>query len=83
MSSMREDSKKDWLSASTPDHFKVGCLQRIANAVEVMSVRYTDLIDERDRYKRWYEEERARNKKLRYRITGLRGAITRLKGKLK
>lgn len=83
MSNMREDSKKEWLSSKALDHLKIGCLQRMADALEKMSGSYSSLIEDRDRYKRWYEEERARNKKLWHRNIGLRGAITKLKRKRK
>jgi hypothetical protein len=83
MSNMREDSKKEWQSAATIEHFKVGCLQRIADAVEQMAVSYDTIIRDRDRFERWYKEERERNKKLWHRNIGLRGAITRLRKKRK
>lgn len=83
MSNLREASKKERQSAETGEHFKIGCLQRIADAVEKMSSTYQRLIDDRDRYKRLYEQELAANKRMANRIAGLRGAITILRGKLK
>jgi ribosomal protein S17E len=81
MSNMREDSKKEWSSGATTEHLRTGCLQRIADAVEKVAANYQRLIDDRDQYKRWYEQERASSKRLANRVAGLRGAITRLKRK--
>lgn len=83
MSNMREDSKKEWISRSNGEDLKLGCLQRIADAVEKMSGSYQRLIEDRDTYKRWHEQEKASSRRLTNRITGLRGVITRLKRKSK
>lgn len=61
------------------DGLKTGCLMRIADATEVMAKRYQDLIDERDRYKRWHKELEERWCKAVLRIAALKGVITKLK----
>lgn len=78
---MRECSKKEWESSDTLEHLKLGCLQRIADAVETMSRSYSALIQDRDLYERWWKEEKSRNEKLKNRNAGLRGAISRLSRK--
>lgn len=57
----------------------VGCLMRIADATEVMARRYQDLIDDRDRYKRWYEEERATLHLTIRRLNATKGVVTKLR----
>ncbi len=41
--------------------------------------RDVTLIEERDRYERWYEDERKEKLRLYRRVASLKGAITRLK----
>lgn len=62
------------------DRIKIGCLQRIADATELMARRYQDLIDERDRYKQRYEQEQAAARCLARSNAALRGHIKRIKG---
>lgn len=81
----RQASRDEWHSTEgsiTSERINVGSLQRIADAVEKMSGSYNNLIEERDRYKRWYEEERTRSKKLRNQLAGTQGHVTRLRNKL-
>lgn len=80
---MREDSKKEWQSAAAIEHLTVGCLQRIADAVERMSGSYSSVVSDRNLYERWWKEEKVRNARLCHRIAGLRGAFTRLRRKRK
>jgi hypothetical protein len=61
------------------DGLKIGALLRIADSIEVMARNYGQLIDERDRYKRWYEQERASGQRMARSINSLRGVITRMK----
>lgn len=61
------------------DSLKVGALMRIADATEMMARNYDQLIAERDRYKRWYEQERQSGQRMFRRINSLRGVITRMK----
>lgn len=83
---MAKDLKKESRGDYTVDKINLqslqtGALMRIADATEVMSKNYQQLIDERNRYKRWYEEERRENKQLKNTNRGLRSSITRLKKK--
>lgn len=50
---------------------KLGCMLRIADATEAMAQNYTRLINERDRYQRWYEEEAKTVSNLRKEVTNL------------
>lgn len=76
---MREESRRNWISNSTTQEINAGSLQRIADATEVMAKSYQKLIDERDMYKRWYEEERGTSKRLYHSNRALRGVITKIK----
>ena len=79
---LREMSKRALTGNVTHASINAGSLQRIADATEVMAKRYNNLIDDRNRCKRWYEEERDSNYSLRKTIAGLKGYITRLKRKI-
>jgi FtsZ-binding cell division protein ZapB len=81
----RKESQKDRYnndSQPTMEQVTVDCLQRIADAAEVMSQNHQRLIDERDRYKRRAEHLDTENERLARRISALRGVITRLKRKV-
>lgn len=54
-------------------------LLRIANACELMARNYAFLVDDRNRFERWYKEEEARRKALERRVIALRGVVTKLK----
>lgn len=83
--SYREESRTNWGREMAPDAtmdrdaIKLGAILRIADATEVMARNYDQLIAERDRYKRWYEQERASGQRMARRINSLRGVITRMK----
>ena len=83
----REESKIGWgkecLSEKNlnREELEFGCLLRIADAMEIMAKNNANLIEERDRYEKWYQEARDRNEQLHHSISGLRGHITRLKKK--
>jgi hypothetical protein len=63
------------------EHVNAGSLQRIADALEKVSANYNYLLSEKERYKKWYEQE-CNNVKSRDRvISALRGQITKLKRK--
>jgi len=61
------------------DDLKVGCLQRIALATEAMAKNHVRLMEERDRYERWYRNEQASGQRLARSNAALRGYIKRLK----
>jgi len=79
----REISKGNWavnsVTTSHNEQIKIGSLQRIADATEKMASNYTQLQNERDLYKRWYEAKNVHIKKLEHSNAALRGHIKRLK----
>lgn len=64
------------------DELRNGCLQRIADATEAMAVHYERLIIDRDRYRRWYQDEQRKRKSRDRSNAALRGVITKLKKKI-
>jgi predicted nuclease with TOPRIM domain len=92
MGNLREISKANYTShdGATRGAIIVGSLQRIADAMEkqaeatnTIAANWQRLTDERDMYKRWYQEKSAKIDKLNRRISALRGVNTRLKNKVK
>lgn len=79
MSTLRETSIKTWNGNNSIEHINAGSFQRIADACEVMSKNHAELIAKADRYEKWYNAERQRNKSLYRKIAALRGVITKLK----
>jgi len=80
----RTISRSDWGKANpeepiTKQDIDTGSLLRIADAVEKMAQNIIELEADRDRYKLWYEREKALRKKCKNCVAGLRGAITKLK----
>lgn len=79
----REASKLDWgVDASISlnlEHVQTGAVLRIADAVEKMASRYTALIDEAERLRRYDREQRNAINRLNRRIASLKGVITRQK----
>lgn len=60
----------------------IGSLQRIADATELMAHNYLQLQADRDRYKKWWLEERAARDAADLRGAGLKGVITKLRKQL-
>ncbi len=92
--SYKDESRINWIrNAETPrganEIIKIGCLQRIADATELMARRYSelmarrysDLIAERDNYRRLYEEEAERRRFSDRSRAALRGVIARMKAR--
>lgn len=67
----------------TCDVINTGSLQRIADACELMAKNWQDLVEERDRYKLYYENRKVRCNQLECSNRALRGAITRMKRRAK
>ena len=63
----------------TLEQINCGAILRIADALESIAQIYRVLIDERNRYKSWYETERDKNARHWRRQAALRGVITKLK----
>ena len=74
-----EASKKSWTSSDTVEHINAGSLQRIAAATEKMAESYDKMRNDRDYYKRRFDDEHADSKRLWRRCAALRGVITRMK----
>lgn len=82
MGTIKEASRKEWNcagQAATHQELQTGCLQRITDATELMARSYREIIEDRDRYERWYEEKFARVVELSRTCSALRGVITKLK----
>lgn len=78
----RDETRKNWgCTDRQPDNdeLKLGALLRIADATEVMAREYQRLINERDMYKRQYENARERGYRLERSNAALRGQITKLR----
>jgi hypothetical protein len=81
----REESEKGWSHTEKPkgpvlyDALQIGCLMRIADAVEKMAEDRVDLERRLQFYKDCCERSDQRNKTYQRRIASLRGWITRLK----
>lgn len=83
MANLKDISKDNYGGDATDKHIELGCLQRIADATELMASNFIALQNERDMYKRRYNEGvEARNSRDKT-ISNLRGQITKLKNKLK
>ena len=61
------------------DELQIGCLQRIADAVEKLATSYDNMRNDRDYYKRIAEDRSARIDKLKRSNAALRGVIKRKK----
>jgi len=81
--SYRKESKTDWgrnvEGNIGQNQIQLGAILRIADALETIAHNYQSLMEDRDRYKRWYEEQWERTKKGNRRESALRGVITKLK----
>lgn len=80
-------SRENWVLAEgnvdpSNEQLILGCLQRIADASEVTAKNHQNLMNERDRYEKWYREERERKEALERSMRTLKGNYTRLKNKL-
>lgn len=81
MATAREQSRKEYLANNGHESLRLGCLHRIADAMELTAKNYVAMQGDLDRYKRWYETEQACRKQLERRMSSMRGVITRLKRK--
>lgn len=88
----QDASRKKWASDTLSgcaegfigvEKINAGSLQRIATAVEKMAQRYTDLINDLERYKRLYSDANDRCIELRHEARALRGVITKLRKQIK
>jgi hypothetical protein len=92
--SWRKESKDDYGQNVELGEFlcaeqvQCGAILRIADALELMIAKeyqklpeYQKLVEDRDRYRQWYDDERSTRRLLERRISALRGYIGRLKKK--
>ncbi len=82
MPSLRDASRKSFTTfndSPTHEEIRTGSFQRIADSVETIAKRYSDLLDDAAREKRQREEAEAGVSKLYRRIYALKGVITKLK----
>ena len=63
------------------DQLNAGSLLRIADAIEKMVQRHTDLIAERDQFERLYIESRSEAESAKRSNAALRGQITKLRNR--
>lgn len=74
------ESKREWLTydeKATIQEIQIGCLQRIAVALETMAQGWRNLEQTRDQYQCWYNEEREKVRHRDSQIRGLKGALTK------
>ena len=83
MTNCREASRQHWTSDDSKDAINIGSLQRIADALELMSKDYDKLRRDKEWYDEHYKLESAKNRHLYRRVAALRGVITRLNRKKK
>lgn len=77
-------SRRNWGNSDDRfniDQLNLGCLQRIADAVELMAQNYQQLVADRDSWKRRAEQSDACAERVVRSNRALRGVITRMKGK--
>ena len=82
----KEESRKSWGPTNERPvligDIQIGCLQRIADATELMAKNHKNLIEEKERFERWYKDERAQRESLERSIIAHKANCTRLKNKL-
>ena len=80
--SFRDESRADWEQKGrqiTDDRLKIGCLQRIADAVEKMAERHTELIADLNFNKSLLTQEEKKVLFLEHKCAAYKGVITKLK----
>lgn len=82
--SLREASKTNWVSTNespTLEQINTGCLLRIADSVEKMALRHTELMRDRDYWERECRAVRKDRDSLSRSNASLRGHMKRMKAK--
>jgi len=79
--SFKEKSKINWGTDSdiTREDPKFECLMRIADAVELMAKNPAQLINDRDYFKRRFDERGGEISKLRRQVSAYRGIVNKKK----
>lgn len=83
----RKESRKDWHASGTgvvpsSEQLQLGCLQRIADATELMAKNHDGLVNERDQARKSRDYWMAEYDSVKRSNSALRGQITRLQAKL-
>ena len=82
----KDISKTLWTFEDSPperEAIKIGCMQRIADACELMARDRERMVRDLDFYKKQHEQEYLRRRKAEKSISALKGQITKLKSKMK
>ena len=79
--SIRQMSKEDIPGSRTWDNVRIGAILRIADSAELMARNYRELLEERERFERYWRMEESRRIRAERSNAALRGYITRLKRK--
>lgn len=83
--SYRDESRKKYGRMAVEDEgfgldqLTLGCLMRIADAAEVVSGNYKNLLDDRAYYESRFRDELARHKQTIRKLRAAKGRITKLK----
>lgn len=81
----KEQSRIDWGQDLGEHEFpgreaiQLGAILRIADAMEAMAKSHTGLVEEKERYRKWYIDEREQKHRQYRMVSRLHGVITRLK----
>jgi hypothetical protein len=82
MTTQHEDSRKNWTSAGTLENINSGCLQRIADACELMAKSHDSLVRDRDWQKGRADRATDRLGMLENSLRSHKGQITKLRKKI-
>ena len=77
-----DESRRNWLTKmerASREEINVGCLQRIALALETMAQSWSSLERDRDWYRSRLAKEEVKSEHLQNQIRGLKGALTKRK----
>lgn len=82
---LRSQSKNEYSTRAfnaEESEIRTGCMQRIADATELMAKNHQQLITDRDYYKRRYQEQSEYSNRLFRKVSALRGVVTRQKKRI-
>lgn len=79
MPTLREVGSKEWVAGEGLAYINAGNFQRIADACEKMCTNLNNLREERDRYERWFREEKKQRERSERHAIALRGVITKMR----
>lgn len=79
MSTLREDSKKDYAGNGHTEHVIAGALQRIADASELTAQHNIEMLRDLEKFRKSYYTANQKIEELKRSNNALRGVITKLK----